>query len=77
MTPTAISQVTEQFIRVTVIIFVALLAVHRHWTVYRMGDVGPCLRQRLGQLGPVSVLFRFILRSFGKQSGRPTKAILI
>ena len=27
MTPTAISQVTEQFIRVTVIIFVALLAV--------------------------------------------------
>ena len=37
MTPTAISQVTEQFIRVTVIILVALLAVHRHWTVYCMG----------------------------------------
>lgn len=37
MKPTAISQVIEQFVRVFVIIFVALLAVHRHWTIYRMG----------------------------------------
>lgn len=37
MTPTAISQVTEQFIRVTFIILIALIAAHHHWSVYRMG----------------------------------------
>lgn len=38
MTPTAISQVTEQFIRVLVIILVALISVNCHWSVYRMGS---------------------------------------
>ena len=75
MTPTAISQVTEQFIRVTVIILVALLAVHRHWTVYRMGTWA-MFASTFGAIVPVSVLFRFIPRSFGKQSNQPVKATL-
>ena len=38
MKPTAISQVIEQFIRVTIIILIAWIAVIHHWTVYKMGS---------------------------------------
>lgn len=37
MTPTAISQVTEQFIRVFLIIAIALIAVDHQWSIYKMG----------------------------------------
>lgn len=39
MRPTAISQVTEQIVRVTVIIVVAYLATTQHWSVYLMGTL--------------------------------------
>ncbi|WP_203651304.1 polysaccharide biosynthesis protein [Secundilactobacillus yichangensis] len=37
MRPTALSQLAEQTVRVTVILFVAYWAMSRHWNVYRMG----------------------------------------
>lgn len=37
MEPTAYSQVGEQIVRVTMIITVAVLAVQKHWSVYRTG----------------------------------------
>lgn len=37
MIPTAISQLLEQVVRVSIVIGVALLASHQHWNVYKMG----------------------------------------
>lgn len=37
MRPTALSQLVEQTVRVTVILFVAYWAMHHQWNVYRMG----------------------------------------
>ena len=71
MTPTAISQVTEQFIRVTVIILVALLAVHRHWTVYRMGTWA-MFASTFGAIGASISFIPFYTKKFWqtKQSAR-------
>lgn len=37
MTPTAISQIVEQIVRVSVIVLVAIWASQQHWSVYKMG----------------------------------------
>lgn len=72
MTPTAISQVTEQFIRVAVIIFVALLAVHRHWTVYRMGTWA-MFASTFGAIGASLSFIPFYTGKFWQKEGDPQK----
>ena len=74
MTPTAISQVTEQFIRVTVIILVALLAVHRHWTVYRMGTWA-MFASTFGAIVPVSVLSVLYQEVLANKAISPSKLL--
>lgn len=37
MIPTAVSQISEQVVRVAMIVGVAIIAVHLHWPVYKMG----------------------------------------
>lgn len=70
MTPTAISQVTEQFIRVTVIILVALLAVHRHWTVYRMG-MWAMFASTFGAIGASISFIPFYTKKFWQTKRSP------
>lgn len=71
MTPTAISQVTEQFIRVTVIILVALLAVHRHWTVYRMG-MWAMFASTFGAIGASISFIPFYTKKFWQTERSPS-----
>lgn len=73
MTPTAISQVIEQFIRVAVIILVALIAVHHHWSVYHMG-AWAMFASTFGALGAsfsfIKFYFRKILFSVGSSNNQ-------
>lgn len=63
MTPTAISQVTEQFIRVAMIILVAIIAVQRHWNVYHMGSWA-MLTSTFGAIGASCSFIAFYSHQF-------------
>lgn len=65
MIPTALSQVTEQLLRVTLIIVVAVLTVKNHWSLYRMGSwaMGGAL---IGAVGALIVLSPFYCKYFFK-----------
>lgn len=72
MVPTAISQVSEQLVRVLVILLAALLFVQRQWSVYQMGAYA-MLGATIGGLVAGLSFGRFYLRDFFKYPGTQIK----
>ncbi|MGZ7898839.1 putative polysaccharide biosynthesis protein [Ligilactobacillus salivarius] len=71
MTPTAVSQVYEQLIRVIVIIGVAWYAVRHHWSIYKMGAwamFSSTLGGLVALLCFVGIFIRLFSRKYHKHS---------
>ncbi|MBW1604779.1 polysaccharide biosynthesis protein [Lactobacillus sp. Sy-1] len=70
MVPTAISQVVEQIVRISIIIMVAILAHRNHWDLYLMGR-NAMLSSPIGALFSSLVLIVFCVPLFRRRGVRP------
>lgn len=73
MKPTAISQVTEQFIRVAFIIFVAMISVCDHWNVYKMGSWA-MFASTLGAIGASLSFVTFYIKTIWRYPNEKKKS---
>ena len=70
MVPTAVSQVSEQFIRVATILISAVILVHNHFSLYRVGS-GAVFGSVTG--GIISVSYISVLLGKNTQDGTASR----